>query len=463
VPAAAITKKALKRLRQLHALLGSDNAGEQQTAHRKLIEWLQRHGKTWNDLPELLRDPDAARPVSDPRDQTAAEHAAGAVSDQDEDTGRVTPLDVIRRMFERYVGMEPDEYVAAALWAAHTFVFERFLVTPRLAFIAPVENSGKSTALDVLRHLVPRPFKSDSITPAVLYHVSAAERRTLLLDEFDNQGAKTNGVLLQVLNSGHRQGGAVGRFISGRPVNYPTFAPLALAANRIDCMPPALQTRCVVINMTRRNDPDRRRLGPDNSDPDFDVIYGRTFMWLHDVNLNPDPPLPAELKGRYADNWRPLIAIADASSPAWGAEARAAALALRDECRDENLLVTLLRHLHDIFAAGTSDRLLSRHLCEALNAMDDAPWSEWRGLHGNAPPRSITQAQLAVALRPFGIRPRTIWMARAERTFKGYYRNQFEAAWRNYCGIAPEGGEGGEGEEAERPEESRSRNLLRGR
>jgi hypothetical protein len=174
-------------------------------------------------------------------------------------------------------------------------------------------------------------------------------------------------------------------------------------------------------------------------------------MWLRDANLNPDPSLPAEVtkNDRYAHNWRPLIAIADAASLEWGAEARAAAVALRDEYRDENLLVTLLRHLHDIFAAGTSDRLLSKNLCEALIAMEDAPYGEWRGVLGNAPPRPITQAQLAAALRPFGIRPRTIWMARAERTFKGYYRNQFEAAWRDYAGIGPDGGDAGEGEQAE--------------
>jgi hypothetical protein len=41
-------------LRKLHALVGSDNPGERESAWTKLNDLLRRHGKTWNDLPELL-------------------------------------------------------------------------------------------------------------------------------------------------------------------------------------------------------------------------------------------------------------------------------------------------------------------------------------------------------------------------------------------------------------------------
>src|SRR5262249_61210767 len=125
---------------------------------------------------------------------------------------------------------------------------------------------------------------------------------------------------------------------------------------------------------------------------------------------------------------------------------------------DDISWVHFLRHLAATSPAATSAHLRSRSLCVLFIAMEDPPGSERRGLHANPPPRPITQAQLASALRPFGIRPRTIWQAEATRrgrTFKGYYRHQFEAAWRSYCGIAPEG------EEAERPEESRPRLRLR--
>jgi hypothetical protein len=44
--------------------------------------------------------------------------------------------------------------------------------------------------------------------------------------------------------------------------------------------------------------------------------------WARQCRLNLDPPMPEELRNRAADNWRPLLSIADACSPAWGKSAR---------------------------------------------------------------------------------------------------------------------------------------------
>jgi hypothetical protein len=63
-------------------------------------------------------------------------------------------------------------------------------------------------------------------------------------------------------------------------------------------------------------------------------------------------------------------------------------------------------------------------------------WPEWRGIHGNQQPRKLSQGELAKLLEPFQIRPRTIRRlseASGKPTVKGYYRIQFEAAWRSYC------------------------------
>jgi hypothetical protein len=48
------TQKFIERLAKLHALLGSANPGERETARVKLNELLEQHRKSWNDLPELL-------------------------------------------------------------------------------------------------------------------------------------------------------------------------------------------------------------------------------------------------------------------------------------------------------------------------------------------------------------------------------------------------------------------------
>ena len=65
------------------------------------------------------------------------------------------------------------------------------------------------------------------------------------------------------------------------------------------------------------------------------------------------------------------------------------------------------------FDAGNVDFMFSETLVNALNEVDDAPWSEWRGINDAQAPRCLSQSALAQRLRPFGIRPRTILAAGA--------------------------------------------------
>jgi hypothetical protein len=72
-----ISRKNRKRLRDLHARMGSNNSGEREAAWRKLDGLLKRLGKSWNHLPELLHDNEtsAASPF-DPRDDPNWWHLA---------------------------------------------------------------------------------------------------------------------------------------------------------------------------------------------------------------------------------------------------------------------------------------------------------------------------------------------------------------------------------------------------
>jgi hypothetical protein len=149
-----------------------------------------------------------------------------------------------------------------------------------------------------------------------------------------------------------------------------------------------------------------------------------------------------QLRDRQADNWRPLIAIADAFGADWAMRARDAALSSAGQHQDEDAAVVLLRDIRDIFDVRGVDRLPSKTMLDHLTAADDAPWSEWRGIHGNQQPRKLSSGELARLLQPFQIRPQTIRVfatASGRPTLKGYYRAQFEAAWRSYCkdGVTP--------------------------
>ena len=107
-----------------------------------------------------------------------------------------------------------------------------------------------------------------------------------------------------------------------------------------------------------------------------------------------DPAVPDELHDRAADNWRPLLNIAEVAGAEWPATARRVALLLTGEDQDEgSAKTTLLADIHAIFADRGVDRIASSDLCEVLAKMEDRPWPEWKK------GRPITTRQLAVMQR----------------------------------------------------------------
>ena len=108
---------------------------------------------------------------------------------------------------------------------------------------------------------------------------------------------------------------------------------------------------------------------------------------------------------------------------------RAAAVAFARLDHDEDGPITLLHHLHAIFAASKSGWLASKVLVAALLEHDEM-WMEWRGVRGDERPRKLNLAALAELLRPFGIKPRKFWITRDPPLMaRGYLRADLEAAW----------------------------------
>ena len=424
--------KVRKRVHQLHRLCGADNEAEAAAARRKLIDLLRKHGKTWNHLDAILAmDVPPAQPPPDPRDGGVDVYAGTSF----------TVGDLVHHMIARHVALEEHEYDAVALWAIHTHLFEQFMFTPRLLLSSPVKGCGKTTLLDILSSLVARAHRSDSVTAAVLYHYVNKLRSTMLLDEVDNLNlpGKDKNVLRTVLNSGYRRGGAVDRVIKNAPVSFAVFAPVALAA--IGFVPPPLMSRSIVIRMQKHDDWSLQRFNRADAETvkDLDTVYLHVRHWCASVQLN-EPAMPDELRGRKADNWRPLIAIADAISPAWGERARAAALKFAAAADlDEESAIVLLQHLLVIFDGYGAGVLPSQVLVKALVDHDEA-WEAWRGARGEERPRKFTQGDLAFLLRPFRIRSHKIFITRdPPKQARAYRRVDLEAAWRDFCELRNSG------------------------
>jgi putative DNA primase/helicase len=288
--------------------------------------------------------------------------------------------------------------------------------------------------LDGIERLVPRPLAAANITAPALFRTIEAARPSLLLDEADTF-AKKNEDLRGILNSGHRRNGSVIRVVeSGKnyePRQFSTWAPIALAS--IGSLPATLMDRSITVALRRRR-PDEAveslRLDRPNG---LDRLARMAARWAADQLdglRDADPAVPDGVFNRAADNWRPLLAIADAAGGEWPERARNAAVALAAEHSDESRRVQLLGDIADAFVAKQTCRISSNELTAHLIGLEDRPWAEWNK------DRPLSKNQLARLMKPLGVSPGTIRLEDG-RTPKGYYRSAFDDALARYLPDHP--------------------------
>ena len=139
-------------------------------------------------------------------------------------------LDEISKAIGAHVIMPEASRDACALWAAHTFLLDCTMISPRLAITSPTRGCGKTTALDVISQLVLRPLPAANVSASAIFRVVEGFRPTLMIDEADSF-LRDNEELRGVLNSGHRKGGAVLRNVGDdhEPRSFSTYGACAIA------------------------------------------------------------------------------------------------------------------------------------------------------------------------------------------------------------------------------------------
>jgi len=340
-------------------------------------------------------------------------------------------LDWIAGTFRRFLALSPGAAEALTLWSVHTHAHDLCEVSPFLVLKSPAMRCGKTSTLLILEGLVPRPLLLSNITPSAVFRAIEKYRPTLLIDEADSfVTAKGNEDLRGLLNSGHRRGGATTVRSVGsdfEPRAFSTWAPRAIAS--IGSLAATLEDRAVTVPMRRKSrDEVVERMRVDRLRDILGHLRSKAARWVgdHEAQLREaDPDVPESLDDRAADNWRPLLAIADTAGGDWPARAREAAKALSLGRGDEGgAKVELLSDLAAIWEARDVDRLPSDELVSALVDLKDRPWSEWnRG-------RPLSQANLARLLKGFDIRSKDIRFS--DGTKKGYERVAFEDAFHRY-------------------------------
>jgi hypothetical protein len=137
--------------------------------------------------------------------------------------------------------------------------------------------------------------------------------------------------------------------------------------------------------------------------------------------------MPKGIANRMADNYWPLLAVADEIGGEWPGQARRAAIALTGG-EDTALPIMLLADIRDLVGTGT--KFTSAGLALKLGELEDRPWADFRNGH------PITKAQVARMLKSFNIASKTIRLQNGT-TQKGYFRNSFDDAFSRYLPDPP--------------------------
>ncbi len=341
----------------------------------------------------------------------------------------ISLLNELRRTFLRFLALPEHADVALALWPLYTHAHDLFDVSPFLGITSPEMRCGKTRTLELLSLMVRRALPAANVTPAALFRTVEKYAPTLLIDEADTF-AKRNDELRGILNSGHRRATAYIIRTTGdehEPRRFSTWCPKAYAL--IGRMPETVMDRSIVVTMRRRAPHEEtERLYASELEADMNIARRQMARWVADhvqALSAADPELPTSLDDRAADNWRPIIAIADEAGGDWPRLAREAAIKLSASSGDNSSTrVLLLRDIRDLFTHRGTDRLASQEIVEELSRMEERPWPEWR----NGKP--MTKRALAKQLEPFGIRPKGIRIA--DRTPRGYLRDEMLDAFTRY-------------------------------
>ncbi|WP_423184300.1 DUF3631 domain-containing protein [Arthrobacter sp. NyZ413] len=352
----------------------------------------------------------------------------------------------LRAQFQRYVAVMDDlDLDLLTLWTFHTHLAFETYSTPRLQLDSTMPGSGKTTVLEHLARYCLNPIQAASLSsPALLTRMLNNGLRTILIDEVDRSlDPKKDGVgeLIAVLNSGYKRGAT-------RPVLVPdkggdwkvaemsTFSPVAMAGNA-PALPDDTKSRCIRVLLM----PDLYGVVESSDweeiEEDAQALAARisdAADSVRDFVKTVRPELPEGCIGRIKERWNPLKRVAAAASAEW--EAVADKLIIRDiaevEMDKEDGLTNLppaVILLQDIAQIWGADRVFvaSTIIVDELVEYNPGMWGQFSA-YGKV-----------LSVQRFGrmlVQAFKIHSTRQGDSKRGYFRHQFDVAFRR-MGLTP--------------------------
>jgi hypothetical protein len=333
----------------------------------------------------------------------------------------------------RWVGIITtiENALTSAFWTLHTYVYEMFTYTARLALWSRETGCGKSVLLALMEPLVDQGLKADDTTPPAIYRRLKRQRTTYLLDEVEHSEILSGRRFKAQYNMGY-QGGFIE--VAGEEFPIGKFAlAVALVVSKNAYLSPQAARRSIMLEMTKHCG-GRNKIKTEKSQTAIAVVRGLIPAWVDTFKPPEEIQMPVGLTTDARNNWEPLVAVAD--SLGYGATARALALAMDRQVRDPvtELMLDSFRVFQQL-----GDHIWTPEYLEALHQLEDAKWDEYRGPSGMGKPHKITRAELYDLLEVKGIWSKTIWKGKrgeGGRSAKGFERGQFEPTWAA-LGVTP--------------------------
>lgn len=363
-------------------------------------------------------------------------------------------VDDIRDFIKRYVVLTDSQVMVVALYVMHTYIIEACYQTPYIQISSPEKQCGKSRLLEVLAILVREPWGPITIPSApVMFRRIHDKRPTLLLDEIDAMFAPKTAQYHEeqraVLDSGHRRGNLVPRYIGGKVVDFRVFCPKVFAG--IGSLPDTIADRSIPIRLQRRTSDEKiADFIHEVASAEAEELVGRIEEWATESYDEIGAARPNGMQGlsdRMREGCYSLVAIADAfGCGEVGRRALVEILSVERVDSQETMRVKLLRDIKEIcMARGTRGAITTDALLAGLWDVDETQWAEGR-YYG----RDLDDKDLAALLVHYGVKPQLIKFKKIGPK-RGYrlddYQNRaaetiigLRNAWERYAGNSGNGG-----------------------
>ena len=214
---------------------------------------------------------------------------------------------------------------------------------PRLLFVSPEPDCGKTTALEITQCFVPRAKLVSNLTEAALYQAiedavkEKGGRPTILHDQLDKlfgnieHGRIQNPKVENLIETGFNRSGIIMRKMGEHSVPFNVFAAVALAGTMdLSFVPDAIPSRSLIIHMQRALPGEvPERWDERGHGAEADALCWLLRYWIEFVHCQAHehrPDIPESFTNRDADKWGPLLTMADLAGGRWPELARVTAV-----------------------------------------------------------------------------------------------------------------------------------------